>query len=79
MDLFLESNTEDTSELLKKEAVEELRLKKDKMFDGDDLIFDHRTLEGLGNLYNSLVCEFTFVIVLIVAMVHSESERTQES
>ena len=56
VDLFLESDTENISELLKKEAVEELRLKKDKMFDGDDLIFDHRTLEGLGNLYNSLVC-----------------------
>jgi hypothetical protein len=25
------------------------------MFKRDDLIFDQRTLEGLGNLYNSLV------------------------
>jgi len=25
------------------------------MFDAEDLIFDQRTLEGLGNLYNSLV------------------------
>ena len=25
------------------------------MFEPDDLIFDQRTLEGLGNLYNSLV------------------------
>jgi hypothetical protein len=32
-----------------------LRLKKDKTLEFDDLIFDQRTLEGLGNLYNSLV------------------------
>jgi len=32
------------------------------MFDGEDLIFDQRTLEGLGNLYNSLVCP-RYVIV----------------
>jgi len=25
------------------------------MFESEDLIFDHRTLGGLGNLYNSLV------------------------
>lgn len=25
------------------------------MFEEDDLVFDQRTLEGLGNLYNSLV------------------------
>ena len=30
-------------------------MKKDKTLEVDDLIFDHRTLEGLGNLYNSLV------------------------
>jgi exocyst complex component 4 len=28
------------------------------MFEEDDLVFDQRTLEGLGNLYNSLVCPF---------------------
>lgn len=26
------------------------------MFEEEDLVFDQRTLEGLGNLYNSLVC-----------------------
>ena len=41
------------------------------MFDGEDLIFDQRTLEGLGNLYNSLVPSTHTRLTL--AMVYSES------
>ena len=33
------------------------------MLEPDDLIFDQRTLEGLGNLYNSLVRPLIFACV----------------
>jgi len=49
-----------------------LRLKKDKMFEGEDLIFDQRTLEGLGNLYNSLVLHPLLCEGLMLAMVYPE-------
>jgi hypothetical protein len=47
------------------------------MFEEDDLVFDQRTLEGLGNLYNSLVrppvsCEID------VAMVYQEFAGVEE-
>lgn len=40
------------------------------MFDGEDLLFDQRTLEGLGNLYNSLVWSINVGQELIPAMVY---------
>jgi hypothetical protein len=45
------------------------------MFDGEDLIFDQRTLEGLGNLYNSLV--FRRLTVADAAMVYSEFTKSE--
>jgi len=42
------------------------------MFEGEDLIFDHRTLEGLGNLYNSLVRIPILERELTAAMVYSK-------
>jgi len=58
------------------EAVEELRLKKDKTFEDDDLLFERRTLEGLGNLYNSLVRLFLKHLAN-EAMVYKELERVE--
>jgi len=58
------------------EAVEELRLKKDKTFEDDDLLFERRTLEGLGNLYNSLVPLFLKHLA-DGAMVYKELERVE--
>ena len=57
--------------------MEELRLKKDKMFEADDLIFDHRTLEGLGNLYNSLV--HPLLAQTYRAMVHRELAELEKN
>ena len=47
------------------------------MFEADDLIFDQRTLEGLGNLYNSLVRPF--FTVTMEAMASSEFEEFTEN
>ena len=47
------------------------------MFEADDLIFDHRTLEGLGSLYYSLVTSSS--LNLIQAMVHSEPPKPEKN